>query len=42
MVFGYVRVSTKKQEKGQSLEDQRDAIFKRYPSAMIVAETKGG
>lgn len=42
MVFGYVRVSTKKQEKGQSIEEQTAAIFARYPDAEIVIETKGG
>ena len=42
MVFGYVRVSTKKQEKGQSIEEQTAAILARYPDAEIIIETKGG
>lgn len=42
MVFGYIRVSTKKQEKGYSLEEQKAAILARYPDAEIVTETKQG
>lgn len=42
MIFGYVRVSTKKQEKGQSIEEQTAAILARYPTAEIIIETKGG
>lgn len=42
MIFGYVRVSTKKQEKGQSIEEQSAAILARYPVAEIIVETGGG
>lgn len=42
MIFGYIRVSTKKQEKGFSLEEQERAILARYPDAEIIAETKQG
>lgn len=42
MIFGYVRVSTKKQEKGQSIEEQTAAILSRYPTAEIIVETGGG
>lgn len=42
MIFGYVRVSTKKQEKGQSIEEQIAAIRARYPDAEIIIETQGG
>ena len=40
MHFGYVRVSTKKQEKGMSLEEQTAKILARYPDAEIISETK--
>lgn len=42
MIFGYIRVSTKKQEKGFSLEEQEAAILARYPDAEIITETKQG
>ena len=42
MKFGYIRVSTKKQEKGLSLDEQRAAILARYPDAEIITETKQG
>lgn len=42
MKFGYIRVSTKKQEQGLSLEEQRAAILARYPDAEIITETKQG
>ena len=42
MQFGYVRVSTKKQEKGLSLEEQTSKILARYPHAEIISETKQG
>ena len=42
VIFGYVRVSTKKQEKGQSIEEQTAAILARYPDAEIIIETHGG
>lgn len=42
MIYGYVRVSTKKQEKGYSLDEQKAAILARYPNAVIIVETKQG
>ena len=42
MKFGYIRVSTKKQERGLSLDEQRAAILTRYPDAEIITETKQG
>lgn len=42
MHFGYVRVSTKKQEKGMSLEEQTAKILARYPDAEIISEIKQG
>lgn len=42
MVYGYVRVSTKKQEKGFSIEEQTQKILTRYPGAEIIQETKQG
>jgi len=42
MIFGYIRVSTKKQEKGFSLDEQEAAILARYPGAEIITETKQG
>lgn len=41
-VIGYCRVSTKKQAKGTSLEDQRGVILEKYPNAEIVVETYSG
>lgn len=42
MIFGYIRISTTKQEKGNSKEDQYTAIKARYPEATIVDETYSG
>ena len=42
MMYGYCRVSTKKQIQGNSLEEQRDAILKQYPSARIYLEQYTG
>lgn len=42
MIFGYVRISTKKQEKGYSVEEQTAKILSRYPDAEIIVETQGG
>lgn len=42
MIYGYVRISTTKQEKGNSKEDQSNAILTRYPEANIVEETYSG
>lgn len=42
MVYGYTRVSTKKQLTGYSLEDQAAAILAEYPEAKIVSEQYSG
>ena len=42
MIYGYVRISTKKQEKGFSVEEQTEKILSRYPDATIVVETGQG
>lgn len=42
MIYGYVRVSTKKQEKGYSLDEQEARILSRYPEAYIIKEVKQG
>lgn len=42
MIYGYVRVSTKAQVQGNSLEEQRASIIKRYPDAEIWEESKSG
>lgn len=42
MIYGYVRISTVKQEQGNSKEDQTNAIISSYPSACIVEETYSG
>lgn len=42
MVYGYVRVSTKGQEDGNSIESQRRDILKRYPDADIIIESASG
>lgn len=42
MIYGYVRVSTKKQEKGYSMEEQEARILARYSDAVIIRETKQG
>lgn len=42
MIYGYVRISTKKQEKGFSIEEQIEKILRRYPDAHIITETKQG
>lgn len=42
MIYGYVRISTTKQEKGNSKEDQSTAILSRYPEATIIEETYSG
>lgn len=42
MIYGYIRVSTKAQIQGNSLEEQRSAILKRYPDSVIFEETKSG
>lgn len=42
MIYGYIRISTNKQEKGNSKEDQNNAITSRYPDALIIEETYSG
>ena len=42
MMYGYCRVSTKKQTQGNSLEEQRDTILKQYPGARIYLEQYTG
>lgn len=42
MIYGYVRISTMKQEQGNSKADQVYAITARYPSATIIEETYSG
>ena len=42
MIKGYARVSTKKQTKGNSLEEQEAIIRERYPEAEIVSECYSG
>lgn len=38
MVYGYCRVSTKKQLDGNSLEQQKQEILSKYPQAKIIQE----
>lgn len=38
MIYGYTRVSTKKQLEGHGLEVQKRAILERFPSAEIIPE----
>lgn len=42
MIYGYIRISTNKQERGNSKEDQFLAITARYPEAVITEETYSG
>lgn len=42
MVYGYVRVSTKGQEEGNSIEDQQQQILNRYPDSEIIIESASG
>ena len=42
MNFGYVRVSTKGQMEGNSVEEQTEAIRNKYPDADIYVETGSG
>lgn len=41
-VYGYVRVSTKGQAPGTSLDEQTAEILKKYPTAVIVREVASG
>ena len=43
MKYGYIRVSTKKQQaQGNSLPEQKTAILERYTDAVIVTEAQSG
>lgn len=42
LIYGYIRVSTKAQIQGNSLEEQRANILNRYPDAIIFEESKSG
>lgn len=42
MVYGYIRVSTHYQLKGNSVEDQKENITKYYPSAELYIESESG
>lgn len=42
MIYGYTRVSTKKQVIGYGLEVQKNEILSKYPSAIIVEEQYTG
>lgn len=42
MIYGYIRVSTKQQLDGYSLETQRKEILLRYPEAKIYEEQYTG
>lgn len=42
MIYGYTRVSTKAQTSGNSLEEQRESILKRYSEAKILEESRSG
>lgn len=41
-IFGYCRVSTKKQMQGNGLEAQKEDILKAYPNAEIIFEQGSG
>lgn len=42
MIYGYVRVSTKGQLEGNSIEEQNQKILKQYSNAKIIEESKSG
>ncbi len=42
MVYGYCRVSTRKQLDGNSIEEQQSKILERYPDAVIIIESYSG
>jgi DNA invertase Pin-like site-specific DNA recombinase len=42
MIYGYVRVSTKGQLEGNSIEEQSQKILKQYANAKIVEESSSG
>lgn len=42
MIIGYIRVSTKMQVDGNSLEQQREEILNRYDCAIIKEEVYSG
>ena len=41
-VYGYVRVSTRGQVPGTSLDEQEQQILERYPAVIIVQEAASG
>lgn len=42
MIYGYTRVSTKKQVEGYGLKAQKNDILNKYPSAIIIEEQYTG
>lgn len=42
MIYGYTRVSTRKQVDGYGLEVQRNEILGKYPTAAIIEEQYTG
>lgn len=42
MIYGYVRVSTRGQLEGNSIEEQSQNILKHYSNAKIIEESKSG
>lgn len=36
MIYGYTRVSTKKQVEGYGLKTQKNDILNKYPSSIII------
>ncbi|EES49980.1 recombinase family protein [Clostridium botulinum] len=42
MIYGYVRVSTKGQLDGNSIEEQTNKILKQYENARLVEESQSG
>lgn len=42
MIYGYCRVSTRYQLKGNSIEDQKEKILELYPDAEIIIEAYSG
>lgn len=42
MIYGYTRVSTRKQLEGHGLESQKIEILSKYPEAVIIEEQYTG
>lgn len=42
MIYGYTRVSTKKQVEGYGLKTQKNDILNKYPTAIIIEEQYTG